>query len=351
MKIICNFTPCGPAYVRSGWGRVFRALGHDFLFWDPNTKPAFDVFAEFEPDIYLGTTYETDRAVYKNIAMRPHLRVGLYASAWGPYLKDVDLRQYPLVVASEQEKRTIEQLKRETGKPDFVFIHAHDRWFEGTMSGWRGIGVKALAVLNAADTFVYLNAKPKPELACDIGFVGGYWGYKARNIDRFLLPLLHPSSGLRAKVFGNQPWPVHQYMGGIDDLDAASLFASAGVCPNVSEPHSTDLGWDLIERPFKVLSAGGFCVSDFVEEGRSLFTPDELPMAKTPAEYEDLVRYYLKHPDKREQVRAAGQRKVLEHHTYFDRVAWMLAGGFGMQAEGERCFDVKKRLVFGGANQ
>jgi len=323
---------------------VFRALGHDFLFWNPETKSAFDVFSEYEPDLYLGTTYETDRAVYKNIVKRPHMKVALYASAWGPYLNDVDLSAYPLVVASEQEKRTIGRLKAETGKPDFVFIHAHDRWLEGTMSGWASIGVKYLGVLNAADTFVYLNATLKPELACDIGFVGGYWGYKARNIDRFLLPLLHPSSGLKAKVFGNQPWPVHQYMGGIDDADAASLFASAAVCPNVSEPHSTNLGWDVIERPFKVLSAGGFCVSDFVDEGRALFTADELPMARTPAEFEELIRFYLKHPDKREQVRAAGRAKVLEHHTYHHRVAAMLTA-LGMSDEARRCLDNLAQLL------
>ena len=344
MKILCNFTPCGPSYVRSGWGRVFQALGHQFLFWNPNSKPAFDVFEEFEPDIYLGTTYECDRAVVKNIVSRPHMKVGLYASAWGPYLKNVDLKKYPIVVTSEQERQTIEALKKATGKPDFVFIHAHDKWLEGTMSGWGELGIPYLGVLNAADMFIYYNTKPQPELACDIGFVGGYWPYKARNINKYLMPLLHPTSGLKAKIFGNQPWPCHQYMGGIEDQDAASLFVSAAVCPNVSEPHSTDLGWDLIERPMKVLSSGGLCVSDYVDEGRAIFAEDELPMARNPKEFAELIRNYVKNPEQGLAIRTKGQQKVLSAHTYHHRVAQMFTQ-FGMTNEAARCLQHLELLI------
>lgn len=339
MKVLCNFTPCGPSFVRSGWGRVFTALGHEFRFWSPDNKPAFDVFNEFEPDIYLGTTYECSRAVAKCIAARPHMKVALYASAWGPYLKDVDLKQYPIVVAGEDEKKNISLLKQMTGKPDFVFIHAHGPWLEGTMSGWKEAGVPYHGVLNAADTFVYLNGRARPGLKCDVAFVGGYWGYKARNLDRYILPLCHPSSGLDVKLFGNQPWPVHQYLGVIDDALVKDLFASAVVCPNVSEPHSTDLGWDVIERPFKVLAAGGFCISDHVEEAVALFG-DDLVFARTPVELEELVRYYVRHPEEREKHIAAGRRRVLMEHTYFDRVAEMF-DHFGMETERARCLRLK----------
>jgi hypothetical protein len=345
LRILSNFTPCGPSYVRSGWGRVFRALGHEFQFWPCDQKPAFDAFNEFEPDLYIGTTYETSRAVAKCIAARPRMKVAMYASAWGPYLNDVDLKKYPLVVASEQEKRNISLLKEMTGKPDFVFIHAHDRWLEGTMSGWAEAGVKYCGILNAADTFVYLNGTPRPELACDVAFVGGYWGYKARNLDRYILPLCHPSTGLNVKLFGNQPWPTHQFLGLIDDVDVKDLFASAVVCPNVSEPHSTDLGWDVIERPFKVLAAGGFCVSDHVEEAEALFG-DDLVFARAPGELEELVRYYIRHPDERLKHMAAGRRRVLLEHTYFDRVADMFEH-LGMESDRAKTLLLKGEVLAG----
>lgn len=319
MKVLCLYTPAGPHYVRSGWGNAFRACGHEFKFWDANQKSAHDIFGEYSPDLFLGTSYDLDRAQCKCIAARPQMKVALFASAWGPYLTDVDLAKYPLVVTSEREKLVIEQLKNATGKPDFVFIHAHNQWLDGTMSGWKEVGVEYHGILNACDTTVYLGGKRRDDLVCDIGYCGGRWNYKSRNIDRFLLPLCHPSTGLSVKIFGHGEWPVAQHMGVCTDDDARDLFVSATVCPNVSEPHSTDLNFDVVERPFKVMGAGGFCVSDFVEEGRDLFSEDELLMAHTADRFVEIVEHFVRHPDARLSHIHAGRKAVLTNHTYFDR--------------------------------
>jgi spore maturation protein CgeB len=93
---------------------------------------------------------------------------------------------------------------------------------------------------------------------------------------------------------------------------------------NVSEPHSTDLGFDIIERPFKVLAAGGFCISDRVDEMSEIFTESELMRASSPKDFANLVRYYVAHPEERQKFVAAGQAKVLAAHTYHHRVAQML---------------------------
>lgn len=329
MKVICLYSHCGPSFVRHGWRRVFEALGHEWIWWNPQQKSAFDIFSENEPDLFIGTTYDVDRAVFKNIVSRPNMKVILYASAWGELTDKVDRKKYPIVVASDEEKKTIERLKKETGNPAFVFIHVTKKYLEPTMSGWRSIGVEPLGILNAADTFVYLDGRPNDAFESDVAFVGGYWGYKGRNLDRYMLTLCAADSKLRVKIWGNQAWPVRQYLGLCEDNDVPHIFASAKVCTNVSEPHSTDLGFDVIERPFKVLSSGGFCVSDFVDEARELFTPEELVMAHTPKEFCELVRHYVAHPEERVPFIEAGRRKVLLEHTYYDRVAQMF-GGLGM---------------------
>ncbi len=343
MKILCEYTDAGPSYVRTGWGRVFKALGHTFSFWRPEKSSAFDAFSETEPDLFIGTTYGVDRAVYKNIVRRPNMKVALFASAWGELVKDLDIRKYPVVVASDREKATIEQLKKETGRPDFVFIHVTDKFLEGTMGGWRSIGVEPVGILNAADTFDYLGGKFRPELACDVAFVGGYWPYKARNIDNLLLPLCHPSSGLNVKIFGNRQWPVHQYLGFIENHDVRDLFASAKVCVNISEPHSTDLGWDIVERPFKVLSSGGFCVSDHVEEIAYLFN-GTIPFANSRESMANMVRYFVDYSEERLPFMERGRKLVLEGHTYWDRVAQMF-DHLGMRDEAERAFATKAEVT------
>lgn len=332
MKILCEYTPAGPHYVRSGWGHAFKTAGHDFRFWVRENKSAFDAFSEFEPDLFIGTTYGIDRSLEKCIATRPNLRVGLFASAWGPYIDHVDLNEYPIVVATEQEKRTIEALKKSTGRPDFVFIHVTYNYLNPTMGGWKEIGVEPHGILNAADICIYHPAPAKDELKCDVAFVGGYWGYKSKNLNSHILPLCHPDSGINVKIFGNSRWPTHRYLGNISDAAVKHLFNSATVCPNVSEPHSTDLGWDIIERPFKVLAAGGFCVSDFVKEaveeqcdtGKPIFTGDEIPFCWNQQEFNDVVWHFITHPEDRLPFIKAGQRKVLTSHTYHDRVIQML---------------------------
>src|ERR1044072_5157537 len=110
MKILCVYTPAGPSYVRSGWGRVFTALGHEFVFWNPDKKPAFDVFGEVEPDLFLGTTYGLDRAQAKCIKSRPHMKVAMFCSAWGPMADDIP-EDYPIDRVKFAEANAVETLK------------------------------------------------------------------------------------------------------------------------------------------------------------------------------------------------------------------------------------------------
>jgi hypothetical protein len=340
MKVLCEYSPGGSSFVRSAWGRVFRACGHDFRFWVPETKSAFDAFAEFEPELYIGTTYGLPNAVIKCLKARQgRIRTILFASAWGPWIADLDKAKYPVVVVTDDEKRGVEQVR-----PDFVFIHAHGKYLEGTMSGWSEIGVPYRGVLNAADLYIYLGGQFRPEFECDIAFVGGRWPYKARNIDRYILPLCEKSKGLRAKVFGNTVWPVGQYLGTVRDEEVKDIFCSALVCPSVSEPHSTDLGWDVIERPFKVLASGGFCVGDFVQEARDLFAEDELPMGRSPEEFEALIHHFIKDRYLAAEIAAKGRAKVLTRHTYHDRVAQFFTD-LGMPHEAKTVFQDKERLL------
>ena len=342
MKVMCEYAPCGPSFVRTGWGRVFSAIGDDFVFWDPSKKCAFDAFAEFEPDIFIGCTYNVDNAVAKCISQRARLKVALFASAWGPLIDKIDRQVYPIVAVSEQEKHIVHLLKQETGQPEFVFIHVTDKYLEETMGGWRSIGITPIGVLNGADLWETAGAVYDEALACDVGFVGGYWPYKARNLNRYLLPLCQPDSGLQVKLFGNSVWPAAQYLGNIENRDVKHLFVSATVCPNVSEPHSTDLNFDLIERPFKILAAGGFCISDYVGEAREIFSEDELLMEKTPEAFEAAIRHCVKYPERRESFIKAGQKRVLANHTYFERVATLLAN-LGLPEKAKLCEQEKFR--------
>lgn len=325
LKILCEYSHGGSVHVRSGWGRAFTSAGLEFTFWNPEEKSAFDAFSETEPDVFLGTTYGVDRAVFKNIEQRPKMKVAMFGSAWGPMTDRIDKKKFPIVVVSEEEKKTIAKLRERTGKPNFVFIHSHGKWLEDTMSGWSQIGVRQVGVLNAFDTILYANPEFREDLKCDVGFCGARWPYKAINLDPFIFPMCHSSSGLNVKIFGRHGWPVGQFLGTCTDQESRDLFVSATVCPNISEPHSTELGFDFVERPYKVLGCGGFCVSDHVDEGRDLFEKDEIPMARTPEEMLGIIEYFVRNPDERHGYIKRGREKVLKNHTYHHRASQILS--------------------------
>ena len=115
-------------------------MGHEVEIWEKGHTPAFDVFDEFEPDIFMGQTYNLDEAIFKCIKQRPHMKVVMRASDCGDMQKDIDLEKYPILVAQEEEKKLLERLKEETGKPDFVHNHYHDNWIKHTHNKWEDIG-------------------------------------------------------------------------------------------------------------------------------------------------------------------------------------------------------------------
>lgn len=350
MKImIASDGPHAHFYIRSGWIKVLQALGHQAALWDIDKKSSFDAFDEFEPDIFIGQTYNMDRGVVSCIKERPHIKVVLRASDWGDAQKEIDLEKYPILIAREDEKKVLEQLKEETGAPDFVYNHYHQNWIEKTHNRWRDIGIEPVSMLHAADVFSYANGIEDPELASDVSFVGGYWPYKAQSLDKYILRLCHPVGKYNVKIYGSQSWPVIQHAGRISNHREKNVYRSATISPNISEPHSQDFGYDIIERPFKVLMSGGFCISDYVESmAKDVFNNNEIVFAKTPEEFEELVKHFLRFPEERTVYAKNGYKTIIEKHTYFHRVSRIFKK-LNMKTESKKCMSFFDDLISGKA--
>ena len=323
MKImISNDGPHAHFYIRLGWAKVFNELGHEVVFWDIERKPAFDAFDEFDPDIFIGQTYNLTKSVVKCISERPDMKVVMRASDWGDMQNEIDFKRFPVLVAREDEKTLVKELKEKTGKPDFVYNHYHDKWMSQTHNNWSSEGINVVSMLHGADVFDYIDSEFEDSLKSDVSFIGGYWDYKAKSIDKYLIPLCHPVGKYNVKIFGNQGWPVVQYLGFLPNESVKNVFRSATISPNISEPHSQEFGYDIIERPFKVLISKGFCISDYVQSmAEDVFKDGEVLYAKSPQDFLDLIDHYIKNPEEREEHIEKGYNCVLNNHTYFHRVS------------------------------
>lgn len=310
-------------YERMTWASAFLACGVNVAIWDIKQHSAFDVFDTFEPDLFLGQSYNLDEATIKCIYERPHLKVGLRAGDWGDQTKEIDFNKFNILACSPKEREVLKKLKDETGQPEFVHIHYTPEAISKTHNYFGTIGIKPVSIMMSADTTAYGGAKFDPALECDIGFVGGFWPYKGQVIKPYLFPLFEPFGKYRIKIFGNQPWPANQYCGLINDEQVKDLFVSAKICPNLSEPHAHEFGFDVNERIFKILYAGGFCISDNVAGYKTTFG-DSVVYAESPQDFKNKIDYYLDHEQERKQIAERGHSFVKQNHTGFHRISQIL---------------------------
>lgn len=341
MKIlIANDGKHAHYYQRIAWANAFKACGFDVGFWEINEHSAYDVFDTFDPDLFLGQSYNLNEATINCIKERPHLKVGLRAGDWGDQTQEIDYNKFSILTwhnsLNMKDRAAIERLQLETGQIHFVHIHYPENAIKVTHNNFESIGLKPVSLMMCADTFEYGNAEFDQKLKCDIGFVGGFWPYKGQVIQPYLFPLLHPVGKYRTKIFGNQPWPVNQYCGLIDDADVKNLFKSAKICPNLSEPHAQAYGFDVNERIFKILYAGGFCISDNVEAYKMF--GDGIVIADSPKDFREKVEYHLNTDEGRmlmPEIMYKGQKIVKENHTGFHRAATIMeAFGYSDIANG-----------------
>jgi len=312
----------GEYHRHLGFANALRMAGNQFVFWNADQKPAFDIFDEYKPDVFIGTTFDLDRATINSIKNYPHMKVVLKGGNWGANDDKIDKAKYPIVFVSEKEKKLLGKLKAESGKPDLVICHYHPNRLEETMGGWRELGITPHAVMNAADVCVFNKGKYDAGLACDVSFVGGYWKYKAENLDKYIAPLCSPVGKVNIKIFGNQKWSVPQYLGGITDSRIKDLYTSSIVCPNVSEPHSNDFGWDVVERPFKIISSGGFLLMDTVTSAYEDVFGDSVDYYRDYKDLVNLIQHYKANPELRRFD--AAYNIVVGQHTYHHRMADLL---------------------------
>jgi len=333
---------------RQAWAKVLGYSNHEVTYWNLQQKPAFDAFNESNPDLFYGQLYNLDRAAMKCLlARKGKTRVVLRAGNWGTITDTMDLKKYPVLVASEDDKKKADLLRKEDCL-DFLHIHYHQKRIAETMGHWEKEGYKVVGLPNAADLFLYYRSHFQKEFETDISIVSGYWPYKAQNLNRYIFPLCSPVGKYRIRIYGKQHWPVGQYLGPIQPENEKLVYASTKINIDVGEPHGEMFGFDQTERLFKVACAGGFYLhggyittthEDFFDKGVVMY-------GENPKDFEGRIEYWLKDDESRKKYAEMLHKEVIGYETYFDRVATMF-NELSLEKEAEAILVHKEKYLTG----
>lgn len=306
---------------------------------------------EWTPDVFVIPSYSLNEPIIRRIAESPEMCVVLIGSNYGDMDKGIDSDKFPILKITDEEKRLVTNLKQVCPKSGIVVCNYTGQYLEGCMGNWRNLGYEPKCLMNAADIITYMGGEVKPQYECDIQMISGKWSYKSQNLDKFFIPLCYPVGRYNIKIWGWGWNLVPQYLGQIDENEVKHVFKSSKITVNIHEPHSTVFGIEQTERAYKALVGGSMVISDYVKTiEEDIFTNEEVPMAKTPAQLEELIQYYLKDEDARLIKAEQGRQTTLDKHTYHDRVS-SLFGYLGMPDESSKTIKKKMEILDNGKVQ
>lgn len=319
-KILVQYGNGANFFIRESLVNAWRAVGYNVYFWDDSGKSAFDAFSEFKPDIFLGSTWQLSRALIKCLKNYKPNTI-LYADAWGDIQQKLDLQQYPIGVATPEQIDGVAELYRGCVPVELISNHG-PKDIQLTHGGWAdgfGTDCGVHSVLVSADVTKYFYSEPNEKYNVNIAYVGGYWPFKGRNLDKYILSLTYPTTKWSVRLFGSG-WNVVNGLGRISDEEAAKYYRNAMIIPHVVEPHCGDVYQDLPLRYFQVPACGGFAISCPCVGIRDVFDETELVVAENPQDFFDKIVYYLNNPKETEPFRFNAMKKVYQNHTGFHRI-------------------------------
>lgn len=325
MKIVFRREEMASYYIYKGLASAFAKLGHTCVMWNPANESPFDAFNRYKPDLFIGQGYNLDRATIKCLNNNSNIKILLKVGAGSKNFRSVyDEKRFQVLMATDLEKSLVNAITHKDRLTLFNYCHSSKAEF--VIGEWKDLGYNIYGLLPSADTDAFpANTQPNDKFKSDIVIVGGYWSYKAVNIDSYILPLCYPIGKYNIKIFGNQKWPVPHFAGQISNELAPVMIASSTITPSIHEPHSNEYGFDLLPRTLNAIACNGFVISDYVEDYRLILAEDELPMFKTASEYLDAIDYFVKNPDKRLTYMEKAKKTILESCTVEHRTNEILS--------------------------
>jgi spore maturation protein CgeB len=184
------------------------------------------------------------------------------------------------------------------------------------------LGARAcIPVYNALDPATHRPEPPRPELECDLAFLGNRLPDREARVEEFFFG---PVEALpeRSFLLGGSGWEDRaaglanlRYLGHVPPGDHNALNCSARAVLNVSRESMAANGFSPATRVFEAAGAGACLISDAWEGIEEFLVPgDEVLVARDGGEVAELLEGL--DPDRAREIGAAARQRVLAEHTY-----------------------------------
>jgi spore maturation protein CgeB len=189
---------------------------------------------------------------------------------------------------------------------------------------YRSLGARfCQPVYNALDPATHHPVAPRPDLACDLAFLGNRLPDRERRVSELFFGAVRRAPQQRFLLGGNG-WadrvehPNLRYLGHVSPGDHNAVNCSARAVLNVTRESMAANGFSPPTRVFEVAGAGACLITDAWEGIEEFLLPgNEVLLADGGAEVAALVTDL--DPARARAIGAAARERVLAEHTYARR--------------------------------
>ncbi len=315
----------GPSFsvqdVYIGWCEGLRALGHTVVPFNLDARLSFFASAEFD--------YEGERRKLPDESAMQFAADSLCATLW-KVRPDV-----LLVVSGFYVPPAIYDMARGAYGTRVVIVHTESPYEDDRQLRLAShvdinllndpTNIDAFSAVSRAEYMphayrpsLHHPGEPKPDLVCDLGFVGTAYPSRVAFFEAMNL------SGLDVVLGGNwaglsvdsklRPAVGHDLDSCLDNAEAADLYRSARCGINLYRRETTDGGradgWAIGPREVEMAACGLFYLRESRGEGDDLLPT--LPTFATPEDASEQLRWWLAHDRLREDAAEAARLAVAD---------------------------------------
>jgi spore maturation protein CgeB len=328
--------------------RALDARGHRVAFYEPDAferqahrdidDPAWAEVVVYEPsdertvrEVVAGAADVDVVVKASGVGVFDEVLVEAVAELEGPEVRifwDVDAPATLTAIEADPQS----PLRELVGRYDMVFTYGGGR---PVIDRYAALGARrCVPIYNALDPETHHPAPPRPDLACDLAFLGNRLPDREARVEEFFFGAVE-ALPRRSFLLGGSGWEERvadlanvRHLGHVPPSDHNALNRSALAVLNVSRESMAANGWSPATRVFEAAGAGACLISDEWEGVEEFLAPgEEVLVARDGAEVVALLEGL--DPERARAIGEAALERVLAEHTYdrrAEQVEALLAG-------------------------